>query len=71
MGKIFASHISDNRLISKIYKEFIHLSSKTTTTTIIIIQDFPGGAVVKNPPANAEDTGSNPGLGRTHMPQSI
>ena len=24
---------------------------------------FPGGAVVKNPPANAEDTGSSPGLG--------
>ena len=31
---------------------------------------FPGGAVVKNPPANAEDTGSSPGLGRSHMPQS-
>ena len=27
-------------------------------------QDFPGGAVVKNPPANAGDTGSSPGLGR-------
>ena len=33
-------------------------------------KDFPGGAVVKNPPANAGDTGSNPGLGRSHMPQS-
>ena len=31
---------------------------------------FPGGAVVKNPPANARDTGSCPGLGRSHMPQS-
>ena len=29
--------------------------------------DFPGGAVVKNPPANAGDTGSNPGPGRSHM----
>ena len=29
--------------------------------------DFPGGAVVKNPPANAGDTGSRPGLGRSHM----
>ena len=29
---------------------------------------FPGGAVVKNPPANAGDTGSSPGLGRLHMP---
>ena len=31
---------------------------------------FPGGAVVKNPPANAGDTGSSPGLGGSHMPQS-
>ena len=31
---------------------------------------FPGGTVVKNPPANAGDTGSNPGLGRSHMPWS-
>ena len=32
--------------------------------------DFPGGTVVKNPPANAGDTGSSPGPGRFHMPQS-
>ena len=31
---------------------------------------FPGGAVVKNPPADAGDTGSSPGLGRSHMPRS-
>ena len=31
---------------------------------------FPGGAVVKNPPANAGDTGSSRGLGRSHMPWS-
>ena len=35
-----------------------------------IIWDCPGGAVVKNPPANAEDTGSSPGPGRSHMPRS-
>ena len=33
-------------------------------------EDFPGGAVVKNLPANAGDTGSSPGLGRSHMTQS-
>ena len=33
-------------------------------------EGFPGGAVVKNLPANAGDTGSSPGLGRSHMPQS-
>ena len=31
---------------------------------------FPGGAVVKNPPDNAGDTGSSPGPGRSHMPWS-
>ena len=35
-----------------------------------VFLDFPGGAVVKTPPANAEDTGSRPGPGRSHMPQS-
>ena len=31
---------------------------------------FPGGAVVENLPANAGDTGSSPGLGRSHMTRS-
>ena len=34
------------------------------------IWDFPGGTVVKNPPANAGDTGSSPSLGRSHMLRS-
>ena len=33
-------------------------------------RDFPGGSVVKNPPANAGDVGSSPGPGRSHMPRS-
>ena len=33
-------------------------------------QGFPGGAVVENLPANTGDTGSSPGLGRSHMPRS-
>ena len=32
-------------------------------------QDFSGGAGVKNLPANAGDTGSIPGPGRSRMPQ--
>ena len=32
--------------------------------------DFPGGTVVKNPPASAGDMGSIPGSGRSHMPWS-
>ena len=31
---------------------------------------FPGGAVVGSLPANSGDTGSSPGLGRSHMPRS-
>ena len=35
-----------------------------------VFRDFPGGAVVKNPPAKAGDTGSRPGLGRSHILRS-
>ena len=35
-----------------------------------VISDFPGGAVVKNPPANAGDMGLSSGPGRSHMPRS-
>ena len=42
--------------VAKEYKKYIH-------------GDFPGGTVVKNPPANAGDTGSSPGPERSHMPQ--
>ena len=31
---------------------------------------FPGGTAVESLPANAGDTGSSPGLGRSHMPRS-
>ena len=32
--------------------------------------DFPGGPVVKNPPAITGNMGSIPGLGRSHRPRS-
>ena len=46
------------------------------TVTILFIrfknkaQGFPGGAAVENPPADAGNTGSSRGLGRSHMPRS-
>ena len=49
-------------VISLVYKEFSYQNLES--------RGFPGGAVVKNPPANAGDTGSSPGPGRSHMPQS-
>ena len=39
-------------------------------TICSVSQGFPGGPVVKNPPTNARNTGSIPGLGRSHMPDS-
>ena len=33
-------------------------------------EGFPGGAAVESLPANAGDTGSSTGLGRSHMPRS-
>ena len=36
----------------------------------MVNRDFPGGTVVKNPPANARDMGSSNGPGRSHMPRS-
>ena len=34
------------------------------------IKGLPDGSLVKNPLANAGDTGSSPGPGRSHMPRS-
>ena len=39
-------------------------------TEIVYDVDFPGGAVVKNPPAHAGDMGLSPGPRRSHMPWS-
>ena len=36
----------------------------------VLLQNFPGGAMDKNPSAETGDRGSIPGSGRFHMPQS-
>ena len=46
---------------------FPHLLKLATEMTH---RGFPGGVVVETLPANAGDTGSSPGLGRSHMPRS-
>ena len=56
--------------------EAYSISSKGFLPTVVDIMssfkftflDFPGGPVVKNPPAIAEDTGLIPDWGRFHMP---
>ena len=52
------------KLIEGLYKNPIAGKKKNP------IADFPGGAVVKNPPANAGDMGLSSGPGRSHMPRS-
>ena len=47
-------------------RKWNHIKCMIKTTE----RGFPGGAVVKNLPANARDKGSTPGPGRSHMPQS-
>ena len=41
------------------------MKKSTEKAGIILVMGFPGGSVVKNPPANAEDAGSIPGSGRS------
>ena len=49
-------------------------TSRKREESLVMLKDqgwtFPGGTVVKNPPANAGDTGSIPGPGRSHVPRS-
>ena len=54
----------------KLEKSLFHTTTVITYSGKNYQWGFPGGTVVKNPPANAGGTGSSPGLGRSHMPQS-
>ena len=40
------------------------MKKSTEKAGIILVMGFPGGSVLRNPPANAEDAGSIPGSGR-------
>ena len=59
----------------KISSECIILGKKKNTEALkkkkkALSWGFPGSSVVKTPPANAGDTHSIPGPGRSHMLQS-
>ena len=52
------------------YMRDSNILCKTPADKKKTVKGFPGGTVVKNPPANAGDTGSSPGPGRSHMAQT-
>ena len=56
--------------IIKISRSYIYTMECYSAVKRNEILDFLGGAVVKNLPANAGDTGSSPGPGRSHVLQS-
>ena len=62
-------YISYNPNAHPMHFQRVNINHQKTFVNITIL-GFPGGAVVENLPANAGDTGSSPGLGRSHMPQS-
>ena len=51
-------------------RSFLSEGGRRGNTIWKLARDFPGGPVVKNLPANAEDMGSVPGPERSHMLQS-
>ena len=53
-----------------LWESNFYFFSKLSRVKICKMLGFPGGAVVENPPANAGNTGSSPGLGRSHMLRS-
>ena len=59
--------LSDTKVVVVLYMILSTLRGYGKQWTMIRNRDFPGGAVVENPPANAGDTGSIPGPGRSHM----
>ena len=67
-----ANHLGRKPKIAKVEdrKETLKTFKKKKRKKKSKKRDFPGGAVVKNPPANAGDMGSSPGPGRSHMPWS-
>ena len=61
---VFQLGCSYNGFNSQTYHGFPLLIKKDP-----VPRDFPGGSVVKNPPAKAGETGSIPAPGRFHMPR--
>ncbi|XP_067568374.1 cytochrome P450 7A1 isoform X2 [Pseudorca crassidens] len=72
----FTLHLQDSSYnirkddIIALYPQLMHLDPEIYPDPLCLLPGFPGGAVVESPPADAGDTGSCPGPGRSHMPWS-
>ena len=62
--KILAKHTSDKQLVARMYKEHSQLK-KDKIANQKKWAGFPGGSVVKNPPANVGNMGLIPGSERS------
>ena len=62
--------ISQRNTNTVCFHSYVDSKKYNKRMTITKQRGFPGGAVVESLPANAGDTGSSPGLGRSHMSQS-
>ena len=69
INPIYIEYIHYIYIVYPLYIEWINkvLLYSTKNCTQYSVMVFPGGPVVKNPPANARDTSSVPGRGRSHM----
>ena len=65
-NKLTSPHIVTNILflIMRTFKIYSH-SNFQIYNMVLLTMGFPGGSAVKNLPANAGNTGSIPGLGRS------
>ena len=65
MGKHQSGQEAEDRDRQKLRPEsLLGFHRKARSSMVRSIRSFPGGAVVRNPPANAGDTDSIPGLRR-------
>ena len=66
-------HTSTNFIFCCLWFTYLDINNKYVrgkTRSLMGERDFPGGTVIKNPPANAGGTGSSPSPGRSHMLRS-
>ena len=64
-------NLVDNTLTKRFWEPFYKITNQNSpkiSSSRKAKRGFSGGSVVNNLPANAGDTGSIPGLGRSHMP---